>query len=79
MTILLEQAISCNDGDRAAKNIQKALGIESDDAVNYSFPKTWPDDREQRARIIDELLQTETRFLVADNRSCTAFLREQVD
>jgi hypothetical protein len=52
MTNLLEQAINCNDGDRAAKIIQDALGIESGDVVNYCFPKTWPDDREQRARII---------------------------
>jgi hypothetical protein len=48
MTKLLEQAINCNDGDRAAKIIQDALGIESGDVVNYCSPKTWPDDREQR-------------------------------
>jgi hypothetical protein len=42
MTNLLAQAINCNDGDRAAKIIQDALGIESDDVVNYCFPKTWP-------------------------------------
>jgi len=29
----------------------------------YVFPKTWPTDREQRARIIGEWLQTEARFL----------------
>ena len=63
MTNLLEQAISCNDGDRAAKIIQDALGIESGDVVNYCFPKTWPDDREQRARIIGDWLQTEARYL----------------
>jgi hypothetical protein len=34
MTNLLEQAINWDDGDRAAKIIQKALGIESDDLVN---------------------------------------------
>lgn len=33
MPNLLEQAINCNDGDRAAKIIQDALGIESDDVV----------------------------------------------
>ena len=33
--------------------------------VNYVFPKTWPNDREQRARIIGEWLQTEARFLPA--------------
>ena len=62
---LLEQAIDCNDGDRAAEIIQHALGIESDNVVNYVFPKTWPTDREQRARIIGEWLQTEARFLVS--------------
>ena len=52
-----------DDGYRAAKIIQDALGIESDDVANYVFPKTWPVDREQRARIIGEWLQTEARFL----------------
>jgi uncharacterized protein HemY len=63
MTNLLEQAINCDDVDRAAKIIQNALGIESDDVANYCFPKTWPVDREQRARIIGEWLQTEARYL----------------
>jgi hypothetical protein len=31
--------------------------------VNYCFPKTWPADREQRARFIGEALQTEAQFL----------------
>ena len=43
--------------------IQEALGIESDDVANYVFPKSWPADREQRARIISEWLQTEARYL----------------
>jgi uncharacterized protein HemY len=63
MTNLLEQAIACDDADHAAKIIQEALGIESDDVVNYTFPKTWPADREQRARIIGDWLQTEARYL----------------
>jgi hypothetical protein len=63
MTNLLEQAINSNNGDHAAKLIREALGIQSDDVVNYVFPKTWPGDREQRARIIGEWLQTEARFL----------------
>ncbi len=63
MSNLLERAINCDDGDRAAKIIQDPLGIESDDVANYVFPKTWPVDREQRARIIGEWLQTEARFL----------------
>ncbi len=63
MTNLLEQAINSNDGDHAAQIIQNALGIASDDVVNYCFPQRWPNDREQRARIIGEWLQTEARFL----------------
>ena len=63
MTNLLEQAINSNDADHAARLIQEALGIESDEVVNYVFPKAWPGDRKQRARIIGEWLQTEARFL----------------
>ena len=64
MTKLLEQAISTDNGNRAAKIIQDAFGIEKDEVANYCFPRTWPQDREQRARIIGEWLQTEARFLV---------------
>ena len=63
MTNPLEQAIACDDADRAAKILQEALGIPSDDVLNYCFPKTWPADREQRAHIIGEWLQTEARYL----------------
>ena len=35
MSNLLERAIDCDNGDRAAKIIQDALGIESDDVANY--------------------------------------------
>jgi hypothetical protein len=63
MANLLEQAINSNDGDLAAKMIQDALGIESDDLANYCFPKTWPEDRERRARIIGDWLRAEARFL----------------
>jgi hypothetical protein len=31
--------------------------------VNYCFPQGWPVDREQRAAIIGERLQTEARYL----------------
>ena len=48
MANLIERAIACDDGDRAARMIQEALGIESDDVANYVFPKSWPTDREQR-------------------------------
>jgi hypothetical protein len=49
MTKLLQQAINCDDSDRAARIIQDAHGIESDDVVKYCFPKNWPEDRERRA------------------------------
>jgi hypothetical protein len=62
-TNLLEDAISANDGDWAAKLIQNALGIESDEVANYCFPKTWPQDRELRARIIGDWLGAEVRYL----------------
>ena len=65
MANLIKQAIICDDGDRAARMIQEALGIESDEVVNYVFPKSWPADREKRARIISEGLQTEARFLAS--------------
>jgi len=52
MANLLDQAISSDDPEEATKIIQSALGIESDDVANYCFPKTWPEDREIRARII---------------------------
>jgi hypothetical protein len=63
MANLLEQAFNCDDGDLAAKIIQSALGIESDDVANYCFPKSWPEDRERRARIIGDWLRAEARFL----------------
>jgi hypothetical protein len=45
---LLEQAISCDDND---------------DVVNYCFPRKWPENREERARIIGYWLQSEACFL----------------
>jgi hypothetical protein len=57
------QALNCSDADLAAKIIQDALSIESDGVANCVFPKTWPIDREQCARIIGEWLQTEVRFI----------------
>jgi hypothetical protein len=63
MANILERAIDCEDGDNAATLIREALGIESADVASYCFPKIWPADREQRARIIGEWLQTEARFL----------------
>jgi hypothetical protein len=49
MTNLLAEAINCSNGDRAAKIIQDALGIESNEVANYAFPNTWP-DRSRAAR-----------------------------
>ena len=65
MPNLLEQAICTDDGDRAAKIIQQALGIESDDVARYCFPKDWPADRAQRASIIGEWLKTEARYFAS--------------
>jgi hypothetical protein len=65
MTNLLAQAINCDDADQAARIIQDALGIESDEVVNYCFPKEWPNDRERRARYIGEWLKTEARYLAS--------------
>ena len=65
MRNLLEQAIESDDGARAAKIIRDALGIESDEIVNYSFPRHWPDNPEQRARVIGDWRRDEARFLVA--------------
>jgi len=63
MSNLIEQAIKCDDGEQAARILQQALGIETDEVVNYCFPQHWPADRDRRARIIGEWLQTEARFL----------------
>jgi hypothetical protein len=64
MRNLLEQAIHDDDGDHAAAVIRQALGIESDEVTNHSFPKHWPHTPEQRARIIGDWLKDEARFLV---------------
>jgi hypothetical protein len=61
---LIQAAIDDNDGEHAAKMIRDALGIETDEVVNFSFPIHWPDNREQRARIICDWLKDEARFLV---------------
>jgi hypothetical protein len=63
MPNVIEQAISTDNAGQAANLIKRALGLESDDVVNYCFPISWPVDREQRASIIGEWLQTEARFL----------------
>jgi hypothetical protein len=65
MTNLLAQAIDCDDPDLAARIIRDALGIESDDVVNYCSPTNWPTDRERRARCIGEWLKIEARYLAS--------------
>jgi hypothetical protein len=65
MTNLLAEANYSDNADCAARIIQDALGIESDDGVNYCFPKEWPADRERRARYIGEWLKTEAAQCLA--------------
>ena len=42
MANLLEQAIDCDDADRAARIIQNALGIESSDVADYVSQRNGP-------------------------------------
>jgi hypothetical protein len=63
-TNLLEAAINDPDGDHAAQIIRDALGIQSDEVTNHSFPKHWPNDPDQRARVIGDWLREEARVLV---------------
>ena len=62
----LEQAIACGNGERAARMIQEALGIESAEVANSQvIPKSFPchGRRIASAPIIGEWLQTEARSL----------------
>jgi hypothetical protein len=63
MANVLEKALNCNDGDRAIGHIVDALGINPEDMAKYDFPKTWPQDRQGRGRIIGDWLQSEALFL----------------
>jgi hypothetical protein len=63
MTNLLKKAINCDDGDRAARIIMDALGIETDELANFCGLKDWPSERKQRARIIGHWLHVEAQFL----------------
>jgi hypothetical protein len=38
-------------------SFRKRSAFKCDDVVNYVFPRTWPSDREQRARIIEDCLR----------------------
>jgi hypothetical protein len=66
MTTLLELAMDSADGDHVAKIIRDALGVGSDEVANYTFPKHWKENSEQRAHVIGEWLRTEAAFLAAD-------------
>jgi hypothetical protein len=46
MTNLLERAIGTDDADRAAQIIRNALGIESDEVVNYCASQNLAKGRE---------------------------------
>ena len=63
MTNLLEQAINSNDADHAAGLFRPRSASRATKLPTTVFPKSWPSDREQRARIIGEWLQAEARFL----------------
>jgi hypothetical protein len=67
----LKQAINCNNADQAAKIIQEALGIESDEVAN-DLSLAWP--ARQRARIIGIVLRIEALF-GPDNDQGHAILR----
>jgi hypothetical protein len=60
-----QRRLSCNDGDRAAKIIRDALGIETDDVSNDYLPESnyWLTDRDPRACIIGDWLKVEAQFL----------------
>jgi hypothetical protein len=60
MANLLKEAISADDGERAAKSSQDALGIEFDDVANYCFPEDLAGES-RAAR--PHHWQTEARFL----------------
>jgi hypothetical protein len=54
MTNLLERAIGTDDADRAAKIIQNALGIESDEVANYCASQNLAKGLEATSEIIGE-------------------------
>jgi hypothetical protein len=72
MPNLLAQAINSDDPNQAAKLIRDALGIESDDVVNYCFPKEWPADRERRARYISFGPRTNSVFCACSMLAITS-------
>jgi hypothetical protein len=61
----LSRQSTADDGDRAAKILRDARGIETEDVANYYLPQSshWPMDRDQRARIIGDWLKAEAQFL----------------
>lgn len=69
MTNVLEQAINCEDSERATKIIREALGIENSGVAKSGFGKSWPADREQRGRFIGEWLLMEACFQADKHRA----------
>jgi len=65
MTNVLEQAINCDDGDRAAKIIQDALGNRQRRCCEPLLPEGMACRRERRARYIGTWLATEVRYLAS--------------
>jgi hypothetical protein len=51
MANLLVQAINAGDGDQAARIVQNAVGIESDDAVKYCGFASWRTAKPRVARM----------------------------
>jgi hypothetical protein len=64
MSNLLQQAINCDDPDRAAKIIQDRSVSRAMMWSTTASPQ-WPAYREQRARYIGEWLKTEARYLAS--------------
>jgi uncharacterized protein HemY len=62
MANLIEQAINCDDSDRAARIILDALCIETDELAKFCL-RDWPTDHKQRALNIGQWLRAEADFL----------------
>jgi hypothetical protein len=60
---VLEQAVACDDGDRAVKLVMDALGIVDGDVAGYAMPLNWPSSRALRASALAEWLSTELRYI----------------
>jgi len=61
MANLIEQAINCDDSDRAARIIGRAF-VSKDELAKYCL-RDWPTDHKQRALTIGQWLRAEADFL----------------